>query len=111
MNTRTRIWTVMHLVTFTALAGCYTNAGPVITDVRIDHGTLRYVRCDLILGKSLFTIGNDDLEHCVDESGRTMSSPTPDQPYALVMPVSPPAASGDGTTVDPPRHTDAKKVK
>jgi hypothetical protein len=70
------------------VVGCYKNAGPVITDVRLDHGVLRYVKCDLIVGHSSFTVGNDDLEHCVDESGKDVASPTPDQPHALEMPTT-----------------------
>ena len=70
------------------LAACYRNAGPVITEIRSDKSGLHYVRCDLIVGRSLFTLGSDDLEHCVDETGKDVASPTPDQPHALEMPVT-----------------------
>ena len=82
------------------LVGCYANVGPVLVDVRVDHGQLRYVKCDLIVGRSLFNIGSDDLEHCVDELGRAMASPTPDRPYALVTPVSTGPAPDAGAAVD-----------
>jgi hypothetical protein len=70
------------------VAACYKNAGPVVTEVRSDKGGLHYVRCDLIVGRSFFTLGSDDLEHCVDETGKDVPSPTPNQSHALEMPVS-----------------------
>jgi hypothetical protein len=71
------------LLALASSAACYKNAGPVVTDVRLDHGALRFTKCDLIVGRSFFNVGSDDLEHCVD-----VPSPTPDQPHALEMPVT-----------------------
>jgi hypothetical protein len=79
--------TGLTIVALVTLAGCYKNAGPVVTDVRLDRGTLRFTRCDLIVGTSLFTLGSD-LEHCVDETGKDVPSPTPGQPHLLEMPIS-----------------------
>jgi hypothetical protein len=70
------------------LAACYRNAGPVVTDVHLDHGALHYTKCDLIVGQTILVIGHDDLEHCVDENGKDVVSPTPDQPHALEMPAT-----------------------
>jgi hypothetical protein len=68
-------------------AGCYRNAGSVVAAIHKDsNGALHYTTCDLITGRSIFNIGDDDLEHCVDESGNDVPSPTPMQRHALEMP-------------------------
>ena len=41
--------------------GCYKNVGSVVVDVRPD-GSI--VRCDLVVGRQLFVIGDDSLERC-----------------------------------------------
>ena len=84
----TPVCTAFCLLALGSVAACYKNAGPVVTEVHLDHGTLRYTKCDLIVGRSFFNIGSDDLEHCVDENGKDAPSPTPDQPHALEMPVT-----------------------
>lgn len=57
-----------------SLVGCYTNVGPVITDVRLDNGALRYTRCDLEVS-GWWGWGGGDLDHCVNEVGKKVSPP------------------------------------
>jgi hypothetical protein len=65
------------LIAVVALTGCYKTVGPVITSVRLDkNGGLHYTRCNLVVSQT-WTIGDDDFENCVNESGDTMQAPDP----------------------------------
>jgi hypothetical protein len=80
------LYKVAALAALTMMTACYRTAGPVITNVRQGpDGHLLYTRCDLVVGCSLFTLGNDRLEHCVDENGKDVSSPTPEPPFAALQ--------------------------
>jgi hypothetical protein len=75
--------------------GCYRNAGPIVTEVhRGADGPLGFTRCDLIVSRSLFAVGDDNLEHCVDEGGRAVASPTPHPRNVQDVPVASGADAG-----------------
>jgi hypothetical protein len=57
------------------LLGCHKTVGPVVTSVSVDGSKLHYTRCDLVVGTSGWNVGDDSLEHCVDELGRPVTAP------------------------------------
>jgi hypothetical protein len=63
---------MLAVLSLSFLAACYKDVGPVITDVRLKDGALHYTRCDLVVSQSLLLPGSDDLEHCVNEDGKTV---------------------------------------
>jgi hypothetical protein len=63
------------LIAAVVLVGCYSNVGPVITDVRLENGTLRYTRCELEVASWFNTGGGGDFHDCVSEAGKKVSPP------------------------------------
>jgi hypothetical protein len=64
------------LIVSVALVGCYSNVGPVITDVRLENGSLHYTRCEMEVATWGF-MGGGDYHDCVSESGKKVSGPDP----------------------------------
>ena len=61
-------------------SGCYSNLGPVVTDVHMNGDKLRYTRCDLIVPSGFSSWATSSLENCMNEAGKPVQQEAPIKP-------------------------------